>query len=790
MDNALDLASPRARKARLGKQIGKAGYLGLMTTAILCIAAGAGLAITGPHLGYSLGGLGVLLLMPAVWWRQDLRSVPPAGTSLTGRLSNDCLTLLKPGTDYSPATLWEAIRTDGQAFFITHHLLMQADQLQGCFSEDPTELPAVLKAAAQLADDYGNRTVEVGHLAAALLQTSPVIADMLTHTKLTPADLTAVIDWFQRTFEAMHARPQTYGGIGRDWASGFTPLLNQFGHNISEAIERNGAHYGALMESPGVRDTKTAFSQGASAIALIGPDGIGKTSHAYALAQNVLAEAQDPVLQHKQVISLDASAIISAATQPGRLEYILNSLLIEAAHAGNIILFFDDAQLFFHGGPGSFDATQILLPAVQSHALQLMFAVTPHDYEALRATNPAFAGQLTPVILQEPPEHEVLEIVADSAGYLEVKRRVLVTYEAIKAAYALSGRYEADMAYPGKAIRLLEQSLTHAEGTKAKIVTEQSVQAAIEQTHGVKAGTAQPLEADELLHLEDKIHERMINQSRAVAVVSDALRRARAGVANPKRPIGSFLFLGPTGVGKTELAKAIAATYFGAESNMIRLDMSEYQQESDVARILSDGQHETKSLIMSIRQKPFSVVLLDEIEKAHPNILNLLLQMLDEGQLTDTGGRAVSFKDAVVIATSNAGADSIRAHIEHGEQLEQFESQLEDELINSGQFKPELINRFDEVVLFRPLKPDELAQVVRLMLDEVNKTLSAQNISVELTDAAIRRIVEVGNDPRLGARPMRRTLQRAVENTVAGKILRHEANPGDHITLDAPDLSL
>jgi ATP-dependent Clp protease ATP-binding subunit ClpA len=282
----------------------------------------------------------------------------------------------------------------------------------------------------------------------------------------------------------------------------------------------------------------------------------------------------------------------------------------------------------------------------------------------------------------------------------------------------------------------------------------------------------------------------MINQARAVEVVSNALRRARAGVANPKRPIGSFLFLGPTGVGKTELAKAIAATYFGEESRMIRLDMSEYQQESDVSRILSDGQHETKSLILSVRQQPFSVVLLDEIEKAHPNILNLLLQMLDEGQLTDTGGRSVSFKDCIVIATSNAGADSIRRHIEQGEQLEQFESALTDELINGGQFKPELINRFDDVVLFRPLNPDELAQVVRLMLAEVNKTLATQNITVELTDAAIGKIVEVGNDPRLGARPMRRTLQRAVENTIAGKILRQEANPGDHITLDTGDLSL
>jgi len=784
--DSLDLTNTRARQVRLGKSIGQGGYYILLLVVICCILAGVSLAVMKIHYGYSLVGIGLLVLMPALWWRYHLRDVPPTDNTLMGRLSNDCLARLRLGVSYSPSTLWEAIYTDHQSMFLTNHLLLSGGNMQGCFSEEPGALASVFTTAAQIADSYGSQTIEIGHIASALLESSPVVAEMLTHMRLTQTDLLAVSDWLQRVLVAIHTKPESFGGIGRDWASGFTPRLNQFGHNLSQSIERHGAHFGSLVESPGVRDMKTAFSQGTGAVALIGPSGIGKTSHAYALAQNVLAEDQDRALQHKQIIELDASAILSAARQPGQLEYILNGLLNEAVHAGNIMLFLDNAQLFFHSGPGSFDATQILLPAVQSRAVQLIFAMTPHDYEALRATNSAFAGLLTPVVLREPPEVEVLQILADSAGHFEVKHGLLITYAAIKTAYTLSGRYETDTAYPGKAIRLLEQSLAHNDHD---IVTARSVEAAIEQTRGVKAGTATLLEADELLHLEERIHERMINQKRAVQVVADALRRARAGVANPKRPIGSFLFLGPTGVGKTELAKAIAATYFRNEANMIRLDMSEYQQESDVTRILSDGQHETKSLIFSVRQQPFSVVLLDEIEKAHPNILNLLLQMLDEGQLTDTGGRSVSFKDCVIIATSNAGANSIREHIEKGEQLEQFETTLTDELIHSGQFRPELINRFDEVVLFRPLNPGELAQVVRLMLTEVNATLASQNISVELTDAAVARIVETGNDPRLGARPMRRALQRAVENTVAGKILRQEANPGDHITLDVGDLS-
>lgn len=786
MEN-FNLSAPRAKKARLGKRIGKNGFTALTFVAVLAILCGITLAVIKIHYGYSLIGLGLLFAMPAIWWRKELASVPVQQGTLMDRLSNDCLVLLRPGTDYSPRTLWDTLQKDWQIMFLSHHLLLPNDLIHDYFSDNPDHMPHVLADAAYIADALKSESIEVGHIGAALLSTSPAVLSILEKIKLGQSDIDGVTTWLERSLQAMRQKPVSYGGIGRDWASGFTPLLDRFGHNLSLAIEHQGAHFGALTDSAGVVSMKTAFSHGDSSLALIGPDGIGKTSHAYALAQNVLAEAQDPTLEHKQIVSLDASAIISTAHQPGELEYVLTGILNESVHAGNIILFFDDAQLFFQTGPGTLNATQILLPIVQSRAIQMIFAMTPHDYEQLRANNMALAGLLTPVVLREESEAEVLETVADSATRFEIKHKVIVTYEAIKTAYRLSGRYETDMAYPGKAIRLLEQSLSHANG---KIVTTQSVEAAIEQTRGVKAGSAAPAEADQLLHLEDKIHERMINQKRAVEVVASALRRARAGVSSPNRPIGSFLFLGPTGVGKTELAKAIAATYFNNEESMIRLDMSEYQQESDVSRLLSDGQGESKSLILQVRQQPFSVVLLDEIEKAHPNILNLLLQLLDEGKLTDSKGRSVSFKDCVVIATSNAGADSIRQHIEAGEELESFETELTDQLINSGQFRPELLNRFDEIVLFRPLETQELAQVVRLMLGSINKTLATQNISVELTDDAVAAIVKAGNDPRLGARPMRRALQRAVENTVAGKILRGEAHPGDHLKLDEADLSL
>lgn len=783
-----NLHTVRVRKARLARKIGKNGYHVLLLLALVFVIAGAALILLHyTHAGYPLFSLAIISLMLAVWYDQDLHPLPPEGTLIEDRLSADMLGALNPKETYTPQELWGAIGRNWQSMFFAMHFLLPIDLIKENLSTNAADTLTVWNEAERLANDNKSEAIEVGYVAAALLLTSPQIQAVLTKDKMSAKDLEAVTAWFARAVADMRREKPFFGGIGRDWASGFTPQLDRFGHNISLSIENNGSHLGWLTTSPGVTAIKGALTQGATMVALIGDTGIGKTSHIYALAQNILEDPSTPRLAHRQIVGLDPSTILSNAHGPGDLEFIVTNLLGEAMHAGNIILFLDDAQLFFTSGPGSFDITQILLPIAQHRVVQIIMAMTPHDYQRLKNNNPAFAGLVTPVVLQEPSEYDVMRVLEDTALTMEGRNRPFISYEALREAYRLSGRYNQDMAFPGKAIQLIEQSLAHAEGN---VVTERSVQQAVEQTRGVKVGAAAPVEANELLHLEDKIHERMINQSRAVSVVAAALRRARAGVANPKRPIGSFLFLGPTGVGKTELAKSIAATYFGAEQNMIRLDMSEYQQPDDVQRLLSNGASESKSLIMAVREQPFSVVLLDEIEKAHPNILNLLLQLLDEGQLTDIGGRPASFKDCIVIATSNAGAETIRERVSKGEPLESFEEALTDQLISAGQFKPELLNRFDEIVLFRPLNQAELAQVVNLMMADVNKTLSSQNISVELTQAANAKIVEAGYDPRLGARPMRRMLQRTVEDSIAARILAGQTKPGDHVVLDVQDLGL
>lgn len=783
----LDLRSLRAAKARLARHIGKKGYeASIALMLVFGIMALIFYYFSLMHFAYLSGAVALLCAMLAAWYKYDLQPLPPHGNSLTDRLSGDVLGRFNPVQPLTPLLVWQTLRMHWQMNFMMGHLLLSRQLIETLLSEQQADMGPVWAEAMRLQELTRSPAIEPGHLIAAMLLTSPRAADYLTHVKLKNRDVEFMVEWLGRLLAVMRAEKPYFGGVGRDWANGFTPLLNHFGYNISLAVERHSAHFGWLTTSPGVGAIKNAFSQGASAVALIGDAGVGKTSHVQALAQVLLAEKQDRNLTHRQIVELDPSVILSAARRPGELEDIVLRLVSETTHAGHIMLFLDDAQLFFSNGNGSFDLTGILLPVLQARSIQIIMAMTPHDYQQLKAHTPAFANLLAPVTLSEPAEDDVMRIAEDAALTMEQRNKLMISYAAVREAYRLSGRYLTDIAYPGKVIQLLEQSLAYAE--QGQMVTPASVQQAIEQAHGVKVAAAAPVEADMLLNLEDKIHERMINQKQAVSVVASALRRARAGVTNPNRPLGSFLFLGPTGVGKTELAKALAAIYFKSDASLIRLDMSEYQRPEDVQRLLSNGEQEANSLIMAVRRQPFSVVLLDEIEKAHPNILNLLLQLLDEGQLTDSGGRPASFKDCIIIATSNAGANFIRERIAMKQEPSAMQDELLYELMHDGQFKPELLNRFDEIVVFRPLNEDELAQVVKLMVTDINTTLSTQNISVELTEAAIHKVVSVGYDARLGARPMRRALQRMVEDSIAGRILRGEATAGDHIVLDEPDL--
>lgn len=785
---------PRARAARYRGWF-QGGYRWLWTLLGLVLIAALAASIT---LGWPLGAqliIGGALLWPLqglAWWKLYLRELPPQTNSPDGLDVNRVAESAVLGAALKaehPKQLWQQVQEEWAARFICHRLLLDPSPVIEQVSQQPADMPAMWQEAYRLSQSVGASSITVGGVVAAILLGAPGAQTWLQQQELQPENVLNVLDWQQRTDEIMRKLQQkhTFGGIARDWAAGYTPLLNRFGHDLSRDIEHGAYRHLYLQTHSELLDqmqTRLAHPT-QNALALVGKTGSGKTSLVYALAERLLSSKQSDLAYYK-IFSIDASAVVSEANRSGNLEAIMLRLVTEANRAGNIILFFDDAHNFFSSEAGARDMTNILVQMLQANAVKTVFALNPNDWQYLVSNATDLTARLQPLQMQEPEQATIEKVLEDQSLAIEAETGMNISYQAIKEAYRLAQRYTLEQSFPGKGISLLKSATANAVHGW---VIPSSVQQTVEAMTGTKVAAASAQERDVLLNLEERLHERMVNQQFAVKVVSDALRRARAGVRSQNRPIGSFLFLGPTGVGKTELSKALASTYFGGEDHIVRLDMSEYNSAESAQRLLAPA-GDPGTFLTNIRTQPFSVVLLDEVEKASGEVLNLLLQMLDEGSLTDTNGLEVSFKDAIVITTSNAGADIIRANIDSGQGLEDFAADFTDQLVNDNYFRPELINRFDEVVLFRPLNKDELMEVLQLLLGEVNRNLAQKQIGVRLSRAAAEALVEQGYDPRLGARPMRRTVQRTVENVVAKRLLEGQLQPGDQTTLDVADLKL
>ena len=787
-----NFGSERSVKARVGKVLQGTGVLALKLLTAALAVGGLTLVLIDTPIGWALLGFAALPGMFAEWYDRDLKNlqVEPNARSIDGLLEADILALLPERA--TPKTVAEIIGKVRSGHFMAARLGVTANLLLNIASDDPVLIDDLWEKADTIRKHTNSETIHGGILAVALLSQSQQADAVLAQMHIELTDVIEGVRWYDRlqTIITAQSKPRRTGGIARDWSFGYIPLLKRFGLNLSESAGRGGfsvnlpAHERATQQL-----LETLGSAGRQNVALVGPTGVGKTAIIHAFAERLMdASAHIPAsLKFRQVFLLDSSALISAAPGRGELEGLVMRVLTEAYRAKNVIICLDNAQLFFEEGVGSVDLTNVLLPILEAGNLRVVLTMDEQRLLQISQRNPGLVNALNRIAVPAANYDETLQVMQNQLIMLEYKRKVTYMYQALAEAFRLSERYVHDLAMPGRAIKLLESAASYAQNG---LVTMNSVQQAIEQTLDVKVSVATDSNDREmLLHLEDKIHERMINQVRAVQVVSDALRRARAGVRNQDRPIGTFLFLGPTGVGKTELAKALADVYFGGEDKIVRLDLNEYVGINDVARLIADGASDPNSLTARVMKQPFSVILLDEIEKAHPNVLTTLLQLLDEGILRDINNREVSFRDAIVIATSNAGADTIRQHIEAGEQLEQFEEQITNELISSNQFKPEFLNRFDEIVLFRPLEKPELLQVIDLILAGVNKTLALQKVSVRVSEDAKRLLVDRGYDPRLGARPMRRVVQRAVENTVAKAMLSGSVNAGSVIEITSDQVA-
>ena len=738
--------------------------------------------------------LPVAMLSVAIllWSKSDLYRVPLGkGNSINDILSANVMNAL--GRTPTPRKFVKSLYKTRSGKFLAVRFGITQEFLEKIAKDIPEDMKPIFATARKMRAQIDAEVVSGGLIATAIVAQHPEHERLLNAKKLDLEDLVDGVNWYNHLYGLVHSasKKRRDGGIARDFSFGYTPTLSKYSTNISESRKhqaRTQIHLASHREIVG--KMIEAFSKGGRQnIALVGAEGTGRATIVNAFAEELMdADAKVPSsLKYRQVVALDASALIAAAGERGELEGLVQLVMNEAYLARNIIICLNNAQLFFEEAVGSVDISNVLLPIIEAGQLRIIMTMDEQKYLEIAAKNSRLANKLNKVVVEPASEQETMRIMQDEILGLESRYGATYQYLALKEAYRLSKRYVHDIEMPGKALNLLESAANYAT---AGVVTAESVQLAVEKTKGVKLSAANDSnDREKLLNLEELIRKRMVGQDYAVKTVSDAMRRAAAGVKNQKKPIGTFLFLGPTGVGKTELSKSLAEVYFNGEDNLIRLDMNEFVTESDVSRLIEEGKDNAESLTAQVMTHPFSVVLLDEIEKAHPAVLTTLLQLLDEGVMRDAKNREVSFRDAIVIATSNAGANRIREYVEQGRDLAVAKEEILNELIESGEFKPEFVNRFDEICVFTPLSRTELVEIVKLNMKSINKTLEPKKIKVSLGEGVAEELAERGYDPKMGARPLKRVMQKIVENIVAKKVLAGEADSGTEIiiTLDMLD---
>ena len=605
---------------------------------------------------------------------------------------------------------------------------------------------------------------------------------------------------------------------------------------------------------------------------LIGEPGVGKTAIAEGLAQRIVTGNVPEILRNKRIISLSIGSMLAGAKYRGEFEERLKKAIDEVQQHDDMIIFIDEIHTLVGAGAteGAMDAANILKPALARGEFQVIGATTLDEYKKHIEKDAALERRFQPVQVGEPNEEDALEILKGLRDRYEAFHKAKITDEALTAAVSLSSRYITDRFLPDKAIDVVdeaaskvrmkvfsaapdvkaledrlntvkkekeaavtsqdfekaaklrdeEQSLVKEIGDKKSIakeksdqkliVTEEDIAAVVAQWTGIPVAKIAEEESATLLHLEEELHKRVVGQDEAVTAVAKAVRRARAGLKDPKRPIGSFLFLGPTGVGKTELARALASSLFGDESAMIRLDMSEYMEKHTVSRLVGAppgyvGYEEGGQLTDAVRRKPYSVILLDEVEKAHADFFNILLQVLDDGRLTDSQGRTVDFRNTVIIMTSNLGAKALHknspelgflaakkadSNVDENKGIDFKEAKKSVMDAVKRYFRPEFLNRIDEMIVFHPLTEEDLKEIVTILMSDVTKRLEERDLQLEITPEAMKLLVKEGSDFTMGARPLKRAIQRLIEDPVSDLILKGDAKEGKIIKADAKDNDL
>ncbi len=651
------------------------------------------------------------------------------------------------------------------------------------------------------------------------------------------------------------------GGVqGSNASNASTPTLDSLARDLT-AIAREDTLDPVIGRSKEIQRVIEVLSRRTkNNPVLIGEPGVGKTAIAEGLAQQIVNNEVPETLRDKRVMTLDMGTVVAGTKYRGEFEDRLKKVMDEIRQAGNIILFIDELHTLIGAGgaEGAIDASNILKPSLARGELQCIGATTLDEYRKYIEKDAALERRFQPIQVDEPSIDESIQILKGLRDRYEAHHRVSISDDAIDAAVKLSDRYISDRFLPDKAIDLIDEagskvrlrsyttppnlkelevkldeirkekdasvqsqefekaaSLRDAEqklreqleetkkswkekqGQENSAVTVEDIASVVSTWTGIPVSRLAQTETEKLLNLEQILHSRVIGQEEAVTAISKAVRRARAGLKDPKRPIGSFIFLGPTGVGKTELARALAEAMFGDEDAMIRIDMSEYMEKHSTSRLVGSppgyvGFEEGGQLTEKVRRKPYSVILLDEIEKAHPDVFNILLQVLEDGRLTDSKGRTVDFRNTVLIMTSNVGAEALKRNKYVGFNLQDGKHDYKDmkgkmlEELKKA-FRPEFLNRIDEMIVFHALEKEHLSNIITLMSDQLVKRLREKDIDLELTDAAKEKLTEEGYDPEYGARPLRRAIQKHIEDRLSEELLKGNIRDGQQVEIDVKD---
>ena len=711
----------------------------------------------------------------------------------------------------------------------------------------------VVSYAADEARRLKSPLIGTEHLLLGLLREDNILSSqIMKNLNLSLAKVRQTISKKLGVSFASDSRNNPRGKANKQMNQSKTPTLDSLARDLTQAARDDKLDPIVGRDNEVRRITQILSRRTKNNPVLVGEPGVGKTAIAEGLSQKIIAEEVPQTLSNKRLMALDMGSLVAGTKYRGEFEERMKKIIDEIYEDGNVILFIDELHTLIGAGgaEGAIDASNILKPALARGELQTIGATTLDEYQKYIEKDAALERRFASVLVDSPTEQEAIEILQGLKERYEEHHNVTVSDEAIRAAVSLSARYIQDRELPDKAIDLMDESaakvrldisdqpaphkeevdkLTELVQAKEKAISEQNFEMAAEirqkeidqaekveelmntkeeerptvtaddiadvvaQWTGIPVHDMQETESEKLINLEESLHERVIGQNDAVSAIARSVRRARSGIKDPNRPIGTFMFLGPTGVGKTELAKALAEVMFSSEEDLIRIDMSEYMEKFTTSRLIGSppgyvGHDDGGQLTEQIRQKPYSVILLDEIEKAHPDVFNILLQVLDDGQLTDGKGRKIDFKNTIIIMSSNLGATTLRDEKEvgFGASAKKFdhdsmESKIREEM--RDYFRPEFLNRIDESIVFHALDKEHLREIVRLLTDELVEQLKQQEIDLRITPAALDILAEKGYDPEYGARPLRRAIQTTVEDMLSDEIIAGRVGAGEKITV-------